>query len=61
MNENKKKAIQQIIDSNIKSFAEGFELRYSSEVDDPEGVINRKKITVLLQNLEKSLCFIVLL
>lgn len=43
MNENKKKAIQQIIDSNIKSFAEGFELRYSSEVDDPEGVINRKK------------------
>ena len=57
MNENKKKAIQQIIDSNIKSFAEGFELRYSSEVDDPEGVINRKKNNCFIAELGKEFMF----
>ena len=54
MEENKKKAIQQIIDSNIKSFAEGFELRYSSEVDNPEGVINRKKNNCFIAELGKE-------
>lgn len=57
MDENKKKAIQQIMDSNIKSFAEGFELRYSSEVDDPEGVINRKKNNCFIAELGKEFMF----
>lgn len=57
MDENKKKAIQQIVDSNIKSFAEGFELRYSSEVDDPEGVINRKKNNCFISELGKEFMF----
>lgn len=57
MDDNKKKAIQQIIDSNIKSFAEGFELRYISEVNDTEGVINRKKNNCFIAGLGKEFMF----
>lgn len=57
MEESKKKAIQQIIDSNIKSFSEGFELRYTSEVNDPEGVINRKKNNCFIAELGKEFMF----
>ena len=57
MEEDKKKAIQQIIDSNIKSFSEGFELRYTSEIDDPEGVINRKRNNCFIAELGKEFMF----
>ena len=43
-------AIKIIVDSNIKSFAEGFEARYTSEVNDPNGVINSKKNNVFMAN-----------
>lgn len=35
MNEQKEKSIRIIIDTAIKSFAEGFELRHNSEADAP--------------------------
>lgn len=50
-------AIRQIVDLGIKNFAEGFELRYSSEVDDPEGVINSKKNNVFIAELGKEFMF----
>lgn len=31
----KRKAINEIIDSSIKSFADGFEVRHIKEVNDP--------------------------
>ncbi|EDS72595.1 MjaII restriction endonuclease [Anaerofustis stercorihominis DSM 17244] len=57
MDEIKKKAIQQIIDSSIKNFVEGFELRYTSEVNDPKGVINRKKNNCFVAELGKEFMF----
>lgn len=50
-------AIQQIVDLGIKNFAEGFELRYTSEVDDPDGVINSKKNNVFMAELGKEFMF----
>ena len=50
-------AIKIIVDSNIKSFAEGFEARYTSEVNDPNGVINSKKNNVFMAELGKEFMF----
>lgn len=50
-------AIRQIVDSSIKNFAEGFELRYTSEVNDPNGVINSKKNNVFIAELGKEFMF----
>lgn len=50
-------AIKQIVDSNIKSFAEGFELKYSSEVNEPNGVINSKKNNAFITELGKEFMF----
>ena len=50
-------AIKQIVDLGIKNFAEGFELRYTSEIDDPEGVINSKKNNVFIAELGKEFMF----
>ena len=57
MKEQKLQAIRQIVDLGIKNFAEGFELRYSSEVDDPEGVINSKKNNVFVAELGEEFMF----
>lgn len=57
MDKLKEKAIKEIIDSNIKSFADGFELRYASEVDDDNGVINAKKNNVFMAELGEELMF----
>lgn len=43
MDELREKSIRLIIDTAIKSFADWFELRHNSEVDDPNGTINSKK------------------
>lgn len=55
----REKSIRLIIDTAIKSFADGFELRHNWEVDDPNGTINSKKIIVLYQFLEMNLFSIV--
>lgn len=53
----KKKAINEIIDSNIKSFADGFEARHIKEVNDPSGVINAKKNNVFMAELGEEFMF----
>lgn len=57
LKEQKSIAIRQIVDLGIKNFAEGFELRYTAEVDDPEGVINSKKNNVFIAELGKEFMF----
>lgn len=57
LKEQKNIAIRQIVDLGIKNFAEGFELRYTAEVDDPEGVINSKKNNVFIAELGKEFMF----
>ncbi|MCI8620659.1 MAG: TdeIII family type II restriction endonuclease [Clostridia bacterium] len=53
----KRKAINEIIDSSIKSFADGFEVRHIKEVDDPNGVINSKKNNVFIAELGEEFMF----
>lgn len=57
MNQLHEKAIRAIIDTAIKSFAEGFELRHSSEVNDPEGTINMKKNNCFIAALGNEFIF----
>ena len=57
MNELKRKAIIEIIDSSIKSFADGFETRHIKDVEDPEGVINSKKNNVFIAELGDEFMF----
>lgn len=57
MNELKRKAIIEIIDSSIKSFADGFETRHIKDVEDPEGVINAKKNNVFIAELGEEFMF----
>ena len=51
MDELREKSIRLIIDTAIKSFADGFELRHNSEVDDPNGTINSKKYNCFISVL----------
>ena len=57
MEELKRKAINEIIDSSIKSFADGFEIRHIKEVDDPNGVINSKKNNIFMAELGEEFMF----
>lgn len=57
MDNQKKIAIQQIVDSSIKSFADGFELRHNSEISQPNGVINSKKNNCFIAELGKEFMF----
>lgn len=57
MKELKIKAINEIIDSSIKSFANGFELRHIKEVNDVNGVINSKKNNVFMAELGEEFMF----
>lgn len=57
MEELKRKAINEIIDSSIKSFADGFEIRHIKEVSDPNGVINSKKNNVFIAELGEEFMF----
>ncbi len=43
MEEAKKVAIQNIVDREIKRFADSYKTRFTKEVDKPDGVINSKK------------------
>lgn len=51
------KAINEIIDSSIKSFADGFEVRHMREVNDSEGVINSKKNNIFMSELGDEFMF----
>lgn len=53
----KEKAIQAVVDSSITAFAEGLLSRYSSEVDNPNGVINMKKNNCFIAELGEEFMF----
>ena len=57
MDEAKKKAVQNIVDSEIKRFAEAYEKRFTDEADDPDGVINSKKNNCFVSELGKEFMF----
>ncbi|MBQ7924055.1 MAG: TdeIII family type II restriction endonuclease [Clostridia bacterium] len=53
----KEKSIRLIIDTAIKGFVKGFELRHNSEVDDPSGTINAKKNNCFISVLGEEFIF----
>ncbi len=55
MDEAKKIAIQNIVDGEIKKFADSYETRFTNEVTDPEGVINSKKNNCFVAELGKAI------
>lgn len=57
MEEFKKRAIIEIIDSSIKSFSDGFEVRHISEINNPNGVINSKKNNIFIAELGEEFMF----
>ena len=57
MNAQKEKAIKIVVDTAIESFAEGLISRYSSEVDDVNGVINMKKNNCFIAELGTEFMF----
>jgi hypothetical protein len=57
MDNNKKKAIQSVVDTAISSFAEGLISRYNDEVDDINGVINMKKNNCFIAELGEEFMF----
>ena len=57
MEEQKKKAIEGIVDSCIFAFSEGLMSRYSEEVNEPDGVINAKKNNCFIAELGEEFMF----
>ena len=57
MEEMKKKSIELLVDTAISSFSEGFESNYTRDVDNPDGVINRKKNNVFITELGEEFMF----
>ena len=57
MLEQKKKAIQIVVDTAIQAFAEGLISRYTDEVDDINGVINMKKNNCFIAELGTEFMF----
>ena len=57
MDEAKKVSIQNIVDREIKKFADSYEARFTNEVNDPEGVINSKKNNCFVAELGKEFMF----
>lgn len=54
---NKRKAISEIVDTAIKSFANGLVFRYDSEKNDPYGVINSKRNNIFIAELGDEFIF----
>lgn len=50
-----KTSIQQIVRSSVQSYANGFETRHLSEVDNPDGVINMKIHNVFIAALGEEI------
>lgn len=57
MDTNKKNSICEIIDTGIRCFAEGLELKHGSEVNNPDGVINSKKNNCFIAELGNEFMF----
>lgn len=57
MDEAKKIAIQNIVDREVKKFADSYEMRFTNEVNDPDGVINSKKNNCFVAELGKEFMF----
>lgn len=57
MENNKKKAICEIVDTSIKNFVVGLESRYELELTDPKGVINSKKNNCFIAELGEEFMF----
>lgn len=57
MDTNKKKAIELLVDSNIRSFVTGLTSRYQKEVDSEIGVINMKKNNCFIAELGEEFMF----
>lgn len=57
MEEIKKKRIEAMVDLAITSFASGFETRHIEDLDDPDGVINKKKNNVFMAELGEEFMF----
>lgn len=57
MTDEKKRIIGALVDATIKSFVNGFEVRYIAELDDPEGVINSKKNNIFIAELGEEFMF----
>lgn len=55
--ENKISAIREIVNHRIKKFVLHFENRYMNEVDDLEGVINKKKNNTFIRELGEEFSF----
>lgn len=52
---NEKEFIYSIVKSSVMAYAEGFECRHISEVDNPEGTINMKIHNVFIEALGKEI------
>ena len=57
MEELKRKAICEIVDSSIKNFVIGLDKRYEAEIEDPNGVINSKKHNCFIAELGQEFMF----
>jgi len=57
MEQEKKKAINEIVDVSIKNFVAGLESRYEAEAIDPDGVINSKKHNCFIAELGEEFMF----
>ena len=57
MDDYKKKAIQQIVDSSIRSFADGLKDRHVEEAMDPNGTINKKRKNAFVVELGAEFMF----
>lgn len=53
----KKKAIQEVVDTSIKSFVDGLDLKFTAEVNNPDGVVNSKKNNVFISELGEEFMF----
>jgi hypothetical protein len=57
MTPEKEKLIREIVDTHIRQFTDAMEARYSSEVEDPLGVINSKKNNAFMSQLGEEFMF----
>lgn len=53
----KRKAIEEIVDASITNFVNGFELRYTRDLNNPNGVINQKKNNCFIAELGVEFVF----
>lgn len=57
MENNKRTAIEVVVDTAVTAFAEGLISRYSREIDDVNGVVNMKKNNCFIAELGEEFMF----